>query len=156
MKNDMAVSTEIWFYHLERVPVEQLLTELLSKTLEKGWRAQVRLLSDERVKYFNSYLWTFRPDSFLPHGTESDGLFKRQPILLTTAKENLNNADVLFLVDGIHGEDLMSYKRCVTLLDGHDEKALSRARDFYKKSKADGLNVIYWQQGANGKWQQKV
>lgn len=152
----MAVATEVWFYHLERVPVEQLLPELLSKTLEKGWRAHVRLSSEERVKYFNSHLWTFRPGSFLPHGTASDGSSERQPILLTTTEENLNNADVLFLVDGIHGEDLMSYKRCVTLFDGHDEEALSRARDFYKQSKADGLNVMYWQQGANGKWQQKA
>ncbi len=157
MKIKMAKSaTEIWFYHLDRAPIEQVLPGLLSKTLAKGWCAQIRIPTDERLEYFNSYLWTFRPDSFLPHGTDKDGPAEQQPILLTSKQENLNEADVLFLIDGADSSDLMSYKRCITLFDGQDDEALGHARAFWKQSKADGLDVIYWQQASNGKWEQKA
>ena len=33
---------EIWFYHLERSTLDQVLPGLLEKTLQRGWRALVR------------------------------------------------------------------------------------------------------------------
>ena len=33
---------EIWFYHLERSTLDQVLPGLLEKTRERGWRALVR------------------------------------------------------------------------------------------------------------------
>ena len=156
-KIEMATAdTEIWFYHLERAPVERVLPELLAKTLEKGWRAQVKISSDERIDFFNSHLWTYRPESFLPHGTHKEGPPERQPILLTSQDGNANDAEVLFLIDGAETSDFMSYKRCITMFDGKDDEAVARARAFWKQSKADALNVTYWQQAASGKWEQKA
>ena len=34
--------TEVWFYHLQRRPLEQVLPNLLERSLEKGWRAVVQ------------------------------------------------------------------------------------------------------------------
>jgi hypothetical protein len=36
-------SGEIWFYHLERSTLDQVLPELLDKTLQRGWCARVRI-----------------------------------------------------------------------------------------------------------------
>ena len=33
---------EVWFYHLERTGLDQALPELLEKTLQTGWKANVR------------------------------------------------------------------------------------------------------------------
>ena len=41
--------TEVYFYHLQRQPLEAVLPTLLEKSLEKGWRAVVRATSDERL-----------------------------------------------------------------------------------------------------------
>ena len=41
--------TEVWFYHLQRRPLEQVLPNLLERSLEKGWRAVVQGASDERI-----------------------------------------------------------------------------------------------------------
>ncbi len=152
----MPAETEIWFYHLERAAVEQVLPGLLSKTLNKGWRALVRIPSDERLEYFNSYLWTYRSESFLPHGSDKDGPAENQPVLLSSGEDNPNGADVLFLIDGAECGDMESYRRCITLFDGRDDEALVRCRALWKQSKADGMNVTYWQQAANGKWEQKA
>ena len=44
-----APMTEVLFYHLESRPLEQVLPQLLEKTLERGWRAVVQAGSDERA-----------------------------------------------------------------------------------------------------------
>ena len=61
--------TEICFYHLERQPLERVLPQLLEKSLERGWRVVVQAASEERVEALDAHLWTYRDDSFLPHGT---------------------------------------------------------------------------------------
>ena len=61
----MAAATEYWFYHLEASTLEGVLPGLLEKTLEKGWRALVKMPEDKLAELDN-FLWTFRDDAFLP------------------------------------------------------------------------------------------
>ena len=61
--------TEVLFYHLQRQPLERVLPALLEQSLERGWRVVVQAASDERVEALDAHLWTYRDDSFLPHGT---------------------------------------------------------------------------------------
>ena len=55
------------------MPLERALPLLLEKTLERGWRAVVQAGSQERLDVLDQHLWTWREDSFLPHGTAKDG-----------------------------------------------------------------------------------
>ena len=75
--------------------------QLLERSLERGWRVVVQAASEERVDALDAHLWTYRDDSFLPHGTARDSEAAAQPILLTTADDNPNGATVRFLVDGV-------------------------------------------------------
>ncbi|HEY0052608.1 MAG TPA: DNA polymerase III subunit chi, partial [Caulobacteraceae bacterium] len=59
---------EIWFYHLERSSLEQVLPDLLEKTLTRGWRAQVRARDEARLADLDERLWTWKDDAFLAHG----------------------------------------------------------------------------------------
>jgi DNA polymerase III subunit chi len=145
---------EVWFYHLERTGLDQALPELLEKTLQRGWRAVVRSAAPERVEHLDGWLWSYRDDSFLPHGTAAEPDADRQPILITTETENPNAADALFLVDGAEPGDLEAYKRCVVLFDGADEGQLAAARVQYARAKAAGHAVSYWKQQARG-WEKQ-
>ncbi len=148
--------TEVWFYHLERLPLDRVLPSLLERTLARGWRAVVQAGSEERVNALDSLLWTYREDSFLPHGTHKDGYQSDQPVYLTTGAENPNSADVRFLVDGADHEELGDYQRAIFIFDGHDEESLALARQQWKKVKNGDHQVTYWQQCENGRWEQKV
>ena len=64
--------TEVLFYHLQRQPIERVLPSLLEKSLERGWRVIVQAASEERVEALDAHLWTFRDDTFLPHGVWRD------------------------------------------------------------------------------------
>jgi DNA polymerase-3 subunit chi len=144
---------EVWFYHLERSSLDQVLPELLEKTLQKGWKALVRTRQPERLEHLDGWLWSWRDDSFLPHGVADEPLASRQPVLLTTKADNLNGAQALFLIDGAEAGDLSPYQRCILLFDGRDEEALAEARGRWKTFKAEGLPVSYWRQGETRGWE---
>jgi DNA polymerase-3 subunit chi len=150
-----AAATEVWFYHLERTGLEQALPELLEKTLQRGWRALVRVREAARLQHLDGWLWTYRDESFLPHAPDDEPNAARQPVLLTTGFENANGADVLFLVDGAEPGDLGGYARCVVLFDGGDEAQLAVARAQWSAVKASGAAVSYWKQQARG-WEKQA
>lgn len=150
-----AVPTEVWFYHLERQPLETVLPPLVERTLERKWRAVVQAGSQERVEAFDLLLWTFRDDSFIPHGTRRDGHAELQPVFLTTDSSNPNAAVVRFLVDGADLESFEGYARVVYVFDGHDSDAVDRARDAWRRARTAGCQVMYWQQTDQGRWERK-
>ena len=147
---------EVYFYHLERQPMERVLPVLVERTVARGWRAVVQAGSDERVEALDSLLWTYKDESFLPHGTAKDGDPALQPVFLTTNPDNPNGAAIRFLVDGADIESCAGYLRVVYLFDGHDPAAVAQARQQWKRAKAQGCTLAYWQQGAEGPWQRKA
>ena len=147
--------TEIRFYHLQRTALEAALPPMLEKTLERGQRAVVMAASDERVEHLTDQLWTYSERSFLPHGSARDGNAAVQPVWLTTADENPNAAQVLFLTDGTRSEKVAEYQLCVELFDGNDEASVQAARARWKTYKDAGHALTYWQQSAAGRWEQK-
>jgi DNA polymerase-3 subunit chi len=148
--------TEVYFYHLERRTLEDVLPTLLERSLERGWRAAVQAASEERVEALDTLLWIYREESFLAHGTARDGQPGAHPIYLTSGGDNPNEAQVRFLVDGAKLEDAAPYDRVVYVFDGHDEDAVSQARAEWQKAKEQGFSVSYWQQNLQGRWQQKA
>jgi DNA polymerase III subunit chi len=148
--------TEIRFYHLLRRTLEDALPRMLEMSLERGWRAVVMAGSPERVEALNQHLWTFRKDSFLPHGTASEGEAERQPVWLTDRDENPNGASVLFLTDGAESAALAGYTRVCELFDGNDGGAVAAARARWKRYKEAGHELSYWQQTARGGWERKA
>ena len=146
---------EVWFYHLERSSLDQVLPELQEKTLARGWRAVVRPPTEQMIERLDQWLWTYRDDSFLPHGPAAEPGASRQPIVLTAGPENPNQAQALFLVDGSPTEDMDGYERCIVLFDGADESALAKARSQWKAVKASGATVSYWKQQARG-WEKQA
>jgi DNA polymerase-3 subunit chi len=148
--------TEVFFYHLERHPLERVLPGLVERTLERGWRAVVQVGSQERLEALDTHLWTYRDDSFLPHGTKRDGPAALQPVLLTTAEDNPNGAAVRFLVDGAALSRFAGYLRVVIIFDGADQPAVEAARAQWKAARTEGCAVTYWQQTEAGRWEKRA
>ena len=149
--------TETLFYHLERRAIDEALPPLIEKTLERGWRALVRVDSAERADALDTRLWTFN-DGFLPHAQAGDGDPARQPVLITMEEGNPNKADVLFLVGGAPAPDWSSAKgfaRIVLMFDGRDPSAVEGARGAWKAAKAAGHEVTYWKESPTGKWEKQ-
>ena len=149
--------TEILFYHLQGQKPESVLPVLLEKSLQRGWRVIVQGSSEERIEALDAHLWTYRDDTFLPHGTWREQEAAQQPILLTLTDSNPNAANVRFLIDGAPvPADPEAYERIVLLFDGDDEEAVAAARGSWSDAKAKGFEATYWQPDAQGRWVKKA
>ena len=149
--------TELLFYHLHRQPIEKVLPSLLERSLQRGWRVIVQAATDERIEALDAYLWTYRDDGFLPHGTAKESEAALQPVLLTTSDDNPNGANVRFLIDGAAvPEDAANYQRIVLLFDGEDDDAVAAARAYWSDAKAKGFEVTYWRPDEQGRWKQEA
>lgn len=144
--------TPVFFYHLERQPLETVLPRLLAISLERGWRVVVQAGSEERAEALAALLWSYDDESFLPHGTKADGFPEMQPIWLTALDENPNAATVRFYVDGAELGDIAGLVRAVVIFDGNDIEALDAARANWKRFRGAGHQVSYWQQDEQGRW----
>ena len=142
---------ELLFYHLERAPLERVLPDLLSKSLEKGWRAVVETTEPARIDALDGMLWTYSDESFLPHGTIGDENAGDQQVLITDQPGNDNKADIRFFIDGGDVTAHEGYERLVYIFNGNDEDVLNKAREQWKLAKAAGLEATYWQQSPEGR-----
>jgi DNA polymerase-3 subunit chi len=150
--------TEIWFYHLQRQPLERVLPNLIEKSLEKGWRVAVQATSEERLDALDAWLWTYSDESFLAHGRACDGDSELQPVYLTVGLENPNGAAFRLFIEGAQMAPALAgaaYVRAVALFDGNNADELAAARAQWKELKGLGFALTYWQKSANGRWEMK-
>lgn len=151
---------EVLFYHLTESRLEDALPPLLEKSLERGWRVSVHLGSEQRLSALDAHLWTFRDDSFIPHGADTGGdqsaHAARQPVLLTLSNQAANGATVRFVADGADLPDLAGVDRLVMMFDGHDQSQLEAARAKWTNLKSGDHKLTYWQQTEDRRWEKKA
>jgi DNA polymerase-3 subunit chi len=144
---------EIWFYHLQGQSLDGVLPNLLERSLERGWRVVVQAASEERVEALDAHLWTYRNESFLPHGTWREADAAMQPVVLTVHEHNPNAANVRFLIEGAEmPADASVYQRVVLIFDGEDDEAVAAARQRWTAARQAGHEVTYLQQDGLGRW----
>ena len=144
------------FYHLERVSLEQALPQILQKAYEAGQKVLIKVDMAERADYLNTLLWTYMPDSFLPHGVEKDGFAEKQPIFITHKEGvNPNSATLCVLIDNMPVPLDEHFFRVLYFFDGRNPEALQKAREEWKRVASAGIDKFYWQQNEVGKWENK-
>ncbi|MBI2254457.1 MAG: DNA polymerase III subunit chi [Proteobacteria bacterium] len=152
---------EIRFYHLTKSRLEEALTRLLRRVVDRQDRAVVMAGSAERVEALNAHLWTFDPASFLPHGSARDGNAADQPIYLTASYENPNGAKLLLLCDGatapsVGDIEAQGFSLVCTLFNGLDDEAVGAARAYWRDYKNAQQQLVYYQQDEDGGWVEKA
>lgn len=165
----------VHFYHLTSTPLERALPKLLERCYGGGFRTVV-LAEEARVEKLNELLWTYDPNSFLPHGCEKDGNAERQPILIchsaardSESAESTSDIDpalmlripqddktILFITNGHLAENPVPYDRVIDMFDGGDAESLASARTRWKQYKDAGCELHYYQQTNSGSWDKKA
>ncbi len=147
--------TAISFYHLTSTPLQRALPKLLEKIVAGGHKTLVVTDSDEESERLNQLLWTYDPDSFLPHGTAKDGRAEDQPVLIAADMAPANDARMLLITCGRMAEKPEQFDRVLDMFDGNDAEAVTAARTRWAAYKNAGHMLTYQQQTASGGWEQK-
>ncbi|SEH70293.1 DNA polymerase III subunit chi [Paracoccus alkenifer] len=145
------------FYHLTRSPAARLVPLLLGKSLQAGWRVELRGSDRDRMARLDDELWL--AEGFLPHGLAGGPHDAAQPVLLTVAGEGRGGAaaaECLIALDGaaVAPEECTAAQRVCIVFDGNDPPALDRARDQWRALTGAGIASEYWSE-AGGRWERK-
>lgn len=149
---DRPAAAEWWFYHIEQGSVDASIGPLLEKCLERRWRVVVAG-RQETLDRLDRALWTWRDDSFLPHGCSgrNEG---EHPVLLSTQAQPANGATVAVLLDGTDADPGL-FERVMVLFDGSEESTRAKARQQYRAARESGAPARYFQQDGAG-WSEKT
>lgn len=129
--------TRVDFYILQPGAVGNRYTlacRLAEKAVQQQHRVLISVTSDEELRHMDRLLWTWREQSFIPHGILGKADSALNPVLINTGADPVNEHDVLInLCSGI--PDYFSrFERVAECVDGDETlKAASRERyRFYR------------------------
>ena len=145
--------TEVRFYHMEQSTLDQVLPAIVSKAFQLGKPISIKGPNQKETKRLDDLLWTFNPQSFLPHGMDHAN---QQPILLSCDDDNQNDAKILILTHGCTHNNVGQFDLVCEMLDGRVDTQINEARKRWKEYKAADHTLTYWQQDENGKWNKKA
>ncbi len=152
--------SEVRFYHLASRPLEAVLPVMLERALDRGWRSVVRGHEPARLEALDLHLWTYRDESFLPHGRAgaAPGAPEDHPVWLTAGVEMPGERHALFLIDGAAADwtALPPLETVALLFDGADPAAVEAARGHWRAVVAAGLRAVYWAEEPGGGWARKA
>ena len=148
--------SDIVFYASPRAGLRALLPRLLDACLERGWRALVQTASPEESAQWDEWLWTYAPNSFLPHGLADAPHADEQPVCIShQAARPPNKAEVVFLLEGAHRTDGDKFRRQVYVWeDAGAPEPRAAMEAAWRAHQAAGASCIWWER-VSGKWQQR-
>ncbi len=139
------------FYHLTSTPIERVLPRICERVVATGEKLLIVAEAD-LLEQLDRLLWTYAPDSFLPHGRGGTTTAERQPILLSEAPEPANQATNIALADGRWREQALDFARVFYFFDSAH---LDEARGVWRTLKdKEGVERRYWKQQEGGGWVQ--
>ena len=133
--------TRIDFYHHVAAPLA-FACKLAATVVKHGQRLTVLLPDDATLATFDTQLWTFQPQSFVPHVRLDDPLAAETPVLLATRLPAEPATPVLLNLSLGVPDDFLRYERILEIV-GTDASQLGRARVVARAYKAAGLQTDY-------------
>jgi DNA polymerase III subunit chi len=135
------------FYHLSVRPLETVLPAICEKVLGDGGRL---LVVTEQAEAVDRLLWSYAPESFLPHAPAGGSRDADQPVLITAEVTAGNDARNVALADGLWRDEALSFDRIFYFFDA---ATIGDARAAWRALKDhSGAERHYWKQDERGRW----
>ena len=143
---------QVDFYHLTRQPIERVLPRLAERVLAGGGRLLVVAEGDAQRQGLDRLLWSYAPESFLPHAQAGGARDADQPVLIAAEPAAANGARNILLADGVWRDEALAFDRAFHLFD---EASIAAARAAWRGlGEREGVERRYWKQDEDGRWAQ--
>ncbi len=143
---------QVDFYHLTITPLDRALPRIAERIVGDGGRLLVVAGGEDQRRHLDRLLWSYSPDSFLPHaeaGGSDDG---DQPVLIASDVVPANAARHVALVDGVWRDEALAFDRAFHFFD---DDRIQEARVAWKNlAGREDVERRYWKQGETGRWEQ--
>lgn len=145
---------QVDFYHLT-TPLDRVLPRIAERVVQTSGRLLIVAEPQEQRIALDRLLWSYAPESFLPHAQAGGPDDANQPIIIATdiaEQEPANAARNVAVVDGRWRDLILTFDRGFHLFD---DEAIQEARLAWKAlADREGVERRYWKQNDAGRWEQ--
>ncbi|MFV0622544.1 DNA polymerase III subunit chi [Sphingomonas sp. ac-8] len=143
---------QVDFYHLTQLPLERALPRIAERVVAGGGRLLVVAEPDEARQALDRCLWSYAPESFLPHAQAGGEHDARQPVLIAGAVDPANGARNVALADGVWRDEALDFDRAFHFFD--DERIVEARQAWRALGDRPEVSRRYWKQNEGGRWEQ--
>ncbi|WP_380786658.1 DNA polymerase III subunit chi [Sphingomonas sp. R86521] len=142
---------QVDFYHLTATPLDRALPRIAEKIVAGGGRLLIVADPEDQRTALDRLLWSYTPDSFLPHAQAGGEADADQPILIAADIQPANGARHIAIVDGRWRDEALTFDRAFHFFD---DDAIREARLAWKAlADRDDVERRYWKQDDAGRWE---
>ena len=145
------MSTKALFY--QALSPLHTLPRLLETLYREGIKCLVYTPPLHQRDEINGLLWTYRADSFLPHGRCSDPYAEAQPILVSHQCVPRNGATACLMLNGNGPENLSVFHAYYYLFQAGHEASTQGSRTHWRRHQEAGHTLSLHRQDEKG-WTQ--
>ena len=134
--------TEILFVEVTANRLEFRVCELAEGIYVRGERLQILAPDSGQASRLDDLLWTFRPDSFIPHGLmEPAGGNPPLPVVITTREEPVSGIEHLLMLEFASPEFLRSFAEAIHLVVVDDRDRREASRRYWVQLREAGFSL---------------
>lgn len=138
---------EINFYQVDDI-IYKSIAPLLIKVLDENKKALIFCQDEQQVAEIDGGLWSFSKTKFVPHGTKTDKIdHNLQPVFITNAKENSNQAEYLIMLAPAEENFLKQFDKIFYLFSSGN---ISDARKLWAKYKSQSFALNFYKKDESG------
>ena len=136
--------TEITFVEVNASRIELRACEIAGENHARGRRVQILAVDQEQAERLDDLLWTFKPESFIPHGLWVGSPDEpEQPVVITTKRDAVEGMDCLLMM-GYSEVDLVSrFSHAVHLVVPDNQERLESSRRYWTLLKDAGFSLTH-------------
>ena len=143
---------QVDFYHLTTTPLDRALPQIAERVVAGGARLLIVAADEEARASLDRLLWSYTPDSFLPHAQAGAADDAAQPVLIAGDATAANGARHIALADGVWRDAALGFDRAFHFF-GDEEVGEARAA-WRSLAGRDDVGRRYWKQNDAGRWEQ--
>jgi DNA polymerase-3 subunit chi len=132
--------TEVLFVEVTASRLEFKACEIAERTYSEGRRLQIIAANQEQAARLDDLLWTFKPDSFVPHGFSAAATASPdQPVVITTGLDHLAGFEALLMMDYCPGDLVKRFVQAIHLVVIDNPERLDASRRYWAQLKDTGF-----------------
>ena len=134
--------TDVLFIEVTASRLEIRACEIAERTYVQGNRLQIIAADQQQAVRLDDLLWTFRPDSFVPHGFPKGKKDEPlPPVVITTERKKIPSFEFLLMLDYCPIETLVQFSRVIHLVVVDKRERLEASRGYWAQLREAGFSL---------------
>ena len=140
----IGIMTEVIFIETSTSRMEMRACEIAERTYTQGNRLQIIAADQKQAVRLDDLLWTFRPDSFVPHGLFAEEKDEPpQPVVITTKLEPIPGIETLLMLNYCPIELVGQFSQVIHFIIVDNQERLQASREYWTQLKEAGFTLIH-------------